>query len=157
MSHINCCLYFYLCMVVETKIRIEKIIDTSYLVQLAQCMPIIICHSSFDHFPRSDMVHRTENLRKNKRQPRVILLIARLARSDPRNRFSVGTLLSIYSILVYFIMFSFQVLTCLRIVSIRIILNLNKFRHVQTCLRITWIVTIHIILNLNKFRHDWGW
>ena len=84
-------------------------------------------------------------------------LIARLARSDPRNRFSVGTVLSIYSILVYFIMFSFQVLTCLRIVSIRIILNLNKFRHVQTCLRITWIVTIHIILNLNKFRHDWGW
>ena len=61
-------------MVVETKIRIENIIDTSYLVQLAQCMPIIICHSSFDHFPRSDMVHRTENLRKNKRQPRVILL-----------------------------------------------------------------------------------
>ena len=58
-------------MVVETKIRIEKIIDTSYLVQLAQCMPIIICHSSSDHFPRSDMVHRTENLRKNKRQPRV--------------------------------------------------------------------------------------
>ena len=42
------------------------------LVQLAQCMPIIICHSSSDHFPRSDMVHRTENLRKNKRQPRVI-------------------------------------------------------------------------------------
>ena len=68
-----------------------------------------------------------------------------------------GNLLSIYSILVYFIMFLFQVLTCLRIVSIRIILNLNKFRHVQTCLRITWIVTIHIILNLNKFRHDWGW
>ena len=40
---------------------------------------------------------------------------------------------SIYSILVYFIMFSFQVLTCLRIVSIRIILNLNKFRQVGTC------------------------
>ena len=31
-------------MVVETTIRIEKNIDTSYLVQLAQCMPIIICH-----------------------------------------------------------------------------------------------------------------
>ena len=40
---------------------------------------------------------------------------------------------AIYSILVYFIMFSFQVLTCLRIVSIRIILNLNKFRQVWTC------------------------
>ena len=25
--------------------------------------------------------------------------------------------------------------------------------HVQTCLRIAIIVTIHIILNLNKFRH----
>ena len=30
-------------------------------------------------------------------------------------------------------MFSFRVLTCLRIVSIRIILNLNKFRQVGTC------------------------
>jgi len=37
---------------------------------------------------------------------------------------------AIYSILVYFTMFSFQVLTCSRIVSIRIILILNKFRHV---------------------------
>ena len=62
-----------------------------------------------------------------------LFLIARLARSDPRNHFSVGTYVSIYSILVYFIMFSFQVLTCLRIVSIRIILNLNKFRQVGTC------------------------
>ena len=56
-----------------------------------------------------------------------------------------------------------QVQTCLRIlwiVTIDIILNLNKFRHVwtcsdmfehvQTCLR---IVSIHIILNLNKFGH----
>jgi hypothetical protein len=81
-----------------------------------------------------------------------------------------------------------HVQTCLRItwiVTIHIILNLNKlrhvwtcsdmfenhmnhnnsyhtywiwtrsdmFQHVQTCLRITWIITIHIILNLNKFRH----
>ena len=38
-------------------------------------------------------------------------LIARLARSDPRNRFSVPkNFLSIYSILVYFTMFSFRVL-----------------------------------------------
>ena len=104
-------------------------------------------------------------------------LIARLARSDPRNRFSVlKTLSSIYSIFVHFTMFSFRVLTCSRIVSIRIILILNKFRHVwesyessqfvsywiwtsldmfehvQTCLR---IVTIRIILNLNKFRRVW--
>ena len=65
----------------------------------------------------------------------VSFLIARLARSDPRNHFSVQKKMfcSIYSILVYFIMFSFQVLTCLRIVSIRIILNLNKFRQVGTC------------------------
>ena len=105
-------------------------------------------------------------------------LIARLARSDPRNRFSVlkkkKTCCAIYSILVYFTMFSFRVLTCLRIVSIRIILILNKFRHVwesyessqfvsywiwtsldmlqhvQTCLR---IISIHIRLILNKFRH----
>ena len=27
--------------------------------------------------------------------------------------------------------------------------------HVQTCLRIVWIVTIHIILILNKFRPVW--
>ena len=59
---------------------------------------------------------------------------------------------SIYSILVYFIMFLFQVLTCLKIVSIHIILNPNKFRQVWTCLRILWIVIICIILNLNKFR-----
>ena len=63
-----------------------------------------------------------------------LFLIARLARSDPRNHFSVGkSFVFIYSILVYFVMFSFQVLTCLRIVSIRIILNLNKFRQVWTC------------------------
>ena len=31
----------------------------------------------------------------------------------------------------------------------------DMFQHVQTCSRITWIVTIHIILNLNKFRHVW--
>ena len=37
---------------------------------------------------------------------------------------------AICSNLVYFIMFSFRVLTCLRIVSIHIILILNKFRHV---------------------------
>ena len=46
--------------------------------------------------------------------------------------------------------------TCFRIVwivTIYIILNLNKFRHV--CLRIIWILTIHIILNLDKFRHVW--
>ena len=36
---------------------------------------------------------------------------------------------AIYSILVFSVMFSFQVLTCLRIVSIHIILILNKFRH----------------------------
>ena len=71
-------------------------------------------------------------------------LIARLARSDPRNSFLacwpfaffVDLLpfsCAIYSILVYFIMFWFQVLTCLRIVSIPIILNLNKFRQVWTC------------------------
>ena len=76
-------------------------------------------------------------------------------------------------------MFSFRVLTCLRIISIPIMLILNKFRHVwesyesyqfisywiwtsldmfqhvQTCLRIVCIVTIHIILNLNKFRQVW--
>ena len=40
------------------------------------------------------------------------------------------TLSSIYSILVYFTMFSFRVLTFLKNVSIHIILNLNKFRHV---------------------------
>ena len=39
-------------------------------------------------------------------------------------------------------------------------MNLNnsyhiESEHVQTCLRIVWIVTIHIILNLNKFRHVW--
>ena len=62
--------------------------------------------------------------------------------------FQLEMFVSIYSILAYFTMFSFQVLTCLRIISIRIM-----FQHVQTCLRITWIVTIHIILNLNKFRH----
>ena len=28
-------------------------------------------------------------------------------------------------------------------------------KQVQTCLRILWIVTINIILNLNKFRHVW--
>ena len=62
----------------------------------------------------------------------LLFLIARLARSDPRNSFSSVTNFSraIYSILVYFVMFSFQAWTCLRIVSIRIILNLNKFRHV---------------------------
>ena len=67
-------------------------------------------------------------------------LIARLARSDPRNSFVVFFFFfsalpcAICSILVYyFVMFSFWVLTCLRIVSIRIILNLNKFRHVSTC------------------------
>ena len=62
-------------------------------------------------------------------------LIARLARSDPRNHFSVQkkTCCSIYSILAYFTMFSFRVLTCLKIVSIHIILNLNKFRQVWTC------------------------
>ena len=46
-------------------------------------------------------------------------LIARLARSDPRNHFSVvkkKLFVSIYSILAYFTMFSFRVLTCLRIV-----------------------------------------
>ena len=37
---------------------------------------------------------------------------------------------AIYSILAYFTMFSFRVLTCSRIVSIRIILILNKFRQV---------------------------
>ena len=40
---------------------------------------------------------------------------------------------SIYSILAYFTMFSFRVLTFLKIVSIHIILNLNKFRQVWTC------------------------
>ena len=40
---------------------------------------------------------------------------------------------SIYSILAYFTMFSFRVLTCSKIVSIHIILNLNKFRQVWTC------------------------
>ena len=62
----------------------------------------------------------------------VVFLIARMARSNPRNSFVVSgkkILCAIYSILVYFVMFSFQVLTCLRIVSIRIILILNKFRH----------------------------
>ena len=59
-------------MVVETKIRIEKIIDTSYLVQLAQCMPIIIFHSSSDRFPRSDMVHRTENSRETNTNQRFV-------------------------------------------------------------------------------------
>jgi hypothetical protein len=44
--------------------------------------------------------------------------------------FSVKKLPSaIHSILAYFTMFSFRVLTCLRIVSIRIILILNKFKH----------------------------
>ena len=108
---------------------------------------------------------------------RNMFLIARLARSDPRNNFVVSVSdisCAIYSILVYFVMFSFRVLTCLRIVSIRIILILNKFRHVwesyessqfvsywiwtsldmlqhvQTCLR---IISIHIRLILNKFRH----
>ena len=47
--------------------------------------------------------------------------------------FQCKMFVSIYSILVYFIIFSFQVLTCLRIVSIHIILNLNKFRQVWTC------------------------
>ena len=59
-------------------------------------------------------------------------LIARLARSDPRNHFSVKNKKlprAIYSILVYFTMFSFPVLTCSRIVSIHIILILNKLRH----------------------------
>ena len=61
-------------------------------------------------------------------------LIARLAWSDPRNSFFSQCQweysCAIYSILVYFVMFSFRVLTCLRIVSIHIILILNKFRHV---------------------------
>ena len=68
----------------------------------------------------------------------ILFLIARLARSDPRNHFSVLNKKklprAIYSILVYFTMFSFPVLTCSRIVSIRIIfMILNKFRHVWTC------------------------
>ena len=41
--------------------------------------------------------------------------------------------LAFSKILEYFIMFSFRVLTCLKIVSIHIILNLNKFRQVWTC------------------------
>jgi hypothetical protein len=37
-------------------------------------------------------------------------------------------------ILEYFVMFWFQVLTCFRIISNSIILILNKFRHVSSCL-----------------------
>ena len=33
--------------------------------------------------------------------------------------------------------------------------SLDTFQQVQTCLRIAWILTICIILNLNKFRHVW--
>ena len=54
---------------------------------------------------------------------------------------------STYSILVYFIMFPFQVLTCLRIVSIRIILNLNKFKHVWTCWNMSKIVQVQYDMN----------
>ena len=90
-------------------------------------------------------------------------LIARLARSDPRNHFSVQKkLCAIYSILVYFIMFSFQVLTCLRIVSIRIILNLNKFRKVGTCSDMfencnnsCHIESEQVYTYLIMFRHVW--
>ena len=109
-------------------------------------------------------------------------LIARPARSDPRNSFVVRKKQQHFlNFFEYFVMFWFQVLTCLEIVSYwifrqvwicsnmfenhmnynnsyhihRIWTSLDMFQHVQTCLRITWIVTIHIILNLNKFRHVW--
>ena len=75
-------------------------------------------------------------------------MIARLARSDPRNHFSVQKKnhRAIYSILVYYTMFSFH----LNSYQYWIWTSLDMFQHVQTCLR---IISIHIRLILNKFRH----
>ena len=83
----------------------------------------------------------------------LIARLARLVQSDPRNHFSVQKKnhRAIYSILVYFTMFSFH----LNSYQYWIWTSLEMFQHVQTCLRITWIVTIHIMLNLNKFRQVW--
>ena len=93
-------------------------------------------------------------------------MIARLARSNPRNHFVVVNFLC--AVCSNFRVFRHVVIW---IVSIGIILNLNKFRHVWTCSDmfenricsnfrvfchvVIWIVSIRIILNLDKFRHVW--
>ena len=104
------------------------------LLHSSLIMPDIGLNSIFKLADRMRSM-RTNGASKNRDSS--CFLIARLARSDPRNRFSVlknkKLPRAIYSILAYFTMFSFQVLTCSRIVSIHIILNLNKFRQVETC------------------------
>ena len=81
-----------------------------------------------------------------------LFLIARLARSDPRNRFSVQK----KSLLCHLL--NFSVFHHVFISSLDMFENCINSYHidseqVQTCLRIIWIITIRIILNLNKFRH----
>ena len=81
-------------------------------------------------------------------------LIAQLARSDPRNNLSSSVWISFCHLLI------FSVFRHVFISSLDMFKNCINLYHidseqVQTCLRIAWIVTIYIILNLNKFRHVW--
>ena len=74
------------------------------------------------------------------------------ARSDPRNHFSVQKKMFSCHLL------NFSVFHHVFISSLDMFENCINSYHidseqVQTCLRIIWIITIRIILNLNKFRH----
>ena len=84
--------------------------------------------------------------------PLLHFLIARLARSDPRNHFVLNFLSAVCS---NFWVFHHVFISCHDMFENCINSYHIDSEQVQTCLRIIWIITICIILNLNKFKQVW--